>query len=100
MAALLSVWLGLACLVLSLVMVAWRPAFNDVTLLLDLYFGCPGSICLAGMVLWSHRKTVGADRAIAAQRVQAKVAIGLALVAAAIVYGLVMAAEPVEVPSA
>ncbi|MHC4064985.1 MAG: hypothetical protein ACYSUQ_11405 [Planctomycetota bacterium] len=94
MAALISVWLGMACLSLSLLMVAWRPAFNDVTVLLNLYFGCPGTVCVAGLVLWAHRKDRGNDTGPAGRRLQAKVAIGLALLAAAIVYALIMRAEP------
>lgn len=95
MIALLSVWLGMGCLLLSAVMVLWRPAFNDVTLVISLYFGCPGTVCLAGLVLWSFRKDTSDDPAMTAQRMQSKVAIGLALTAAAVVYALVIGAQQV-----
>ena len=95
MIALLSVWLGMGCLLLSAAMVIWRPAFNDVTLVVSLYFGCPGTICLAGLVLWSFRKDSTEDPGTKAQRMQCKVAIGLALTAAAIIYALVIRAEQV-----
>jgi hypothetical protein len=90
--AFLSVWIALGCLVLSLTMLVYRPAFNDVTVLINLWFGCPGAVCLAGIVLWALRKEPP-DPLVSAARLQAKVAIGLAVAAAAIVYGLVMAAE-------
>ncbi|MCP4246689.1 MAG: hypothetical protein GY778_06540 [bacterium] len=99
MAALFSVWLRLACLALSLVMLLWRPAFHDVTVLINMWFACPGTICIAGLVLWAHRKDVSGDAGIAARRVQAKVAIGLALAAAAIVYALVIGADRIAAPA-
>lgn len=102
MLALASVWMGLAVLALSAAMVVYRPVFTDLTVLLVLYFGSPGSLCLAGLVLWAYRKEEGSDPGIAAQRKQAKVAIGLALVAAAIVYLLVIFShkiEPLEHPA-
>ncbi len=68
MAAFFSVWLGLACLSLSLVMVFWRPAFHDVTVLISLWFGCPGTVCLAGLVLWAYRKDNSGDPGVAARR--------------------------------
>ena len=99
MAALFSVWLGLACLSLSLAMVFWRPAFHDVTVLINMWFACPGTICMAGLVLWAHRKDNSGDSGIAARRIQSKVAIGLALTAAAIVYALVIGAHRIATPA-
>ena len=102
MLALASVWIGLAALALSAAMVVYRPAFTDLTVTLVLYFGSPGSLCLAGLVLWAYRKEDHADPGLAAQRKQAWVAIGLALVAAAIVYLLVIFSrklEPLERPA-
>ncbi len=90
-----SVWLGLACLSLSLVMVLWRPAFHDVTVLINMWFACPGTICMAGLVLWAHRKDTSGDSGVAARRMQSKVAIGLALTAAAIIYALVIGADQI-----
>jgi hypothetical protein len=97
MVALASVWIGLIAFVAALVMVVYRPAFTDWTVLLVAYFGAPGALCLAGMVLWAHRKEPAADPAVAGQRRQAKIAIGLAVLAAAIVYGLVIFAQQVSV---
>ena len=99
MLALASVWIGLAALALSVVMVVYRPVFTDLTVTLVLYFGSPGSLCLAGLVFWAYRKEDRADPGVSAQRKQAQVAIVLSLVAAAIVYLLVIFShklEPVE----
>ncbi len=73
-----------------------RMCCVNLTVLLVLYFGSPGALCFAGLVLWAHRKQDPADRAIAGQRLQAKVAILLALLAAAIVYLLIIFAEKIE----
>ena len=96
MLALTSVWIGLTAMVLAVAMLVHRPAFTDLTVTLVLYFGSPGALCFAGLVLWAHRKEDGADAGVAAQRLQAKAAITLALLAAAIVYALVIGAAPVE----
>lgn len=91
--ALASVWIGLCALVVAGTMVVYRPAFTDLNVTLVLYFGSPGSLCLAGLVLWAHRKAVPPEPGIVAQRLQAKVAIGMAVVAAALVYVLVIGSE-------
>lgn len=96
MLALISTWIALPTFVLSLVMLLYRPAFTDLNILLVLYFGSPGAMCLAGLVLWAYRKETSGDPGLAAQRVQAKVAIGLAFIAAAIVYGLVIGSKKLE----
>jgi hypothetical protein len=96
MPALASVWLGLTAFLLAIAMLAYRPALTDLTVLLVLYFGSPGALCFAGLVLWAHRKQDAAHRAIAGQRLQAKVAILLALLAAVIVYLLIIFAEKIE----
>jgi hypothetical protein len=93
MLALLSVWISLAALLLSLGMVMYRPWFNDYTIPLVVMFGAPGGLCLAGMVLWNYRHDSSEAAAVAAQRLQARVAIGLSLAAAGIVYALVLFAE-------
>ncbi len=90
MLALLSVWLGLASLMMSLVMVLYRPAFNDVLLLIEMYFACPMSLMFGGLVLWATRREKSQN---VAPRLQAKVGITLALLAAAVVYGLVAFAD-------
>lgn len=94
--ALGSVWIGLLTLGLSVAMLLYRPTMTDLTVLLVLYFGAPGALCFAGLVLWAHRKEVSNDPAVAAQRMQAKVAIALALLAAAIVYALIIFSEKLE----
>ena len=96
MLALTSVWIALATLVLAGAMAVYRPCMTDVTVTLVLYFGSPGAMCLGGLVLWAHRKTGPEDDAVRNQRLQAKVAIGLALVAAAIVYTLIVGSEKLE----
>ncbi len=96
MLALLSVWIGLLSLLLALTMVVYRPAFTDVTVVLVLYFGVPGGLCLAGLTLWAHRKEKTPDSGLSAQRIQTKVAIALGLAAAALVYALIIFAHCVE----
>lgn len=89
MLALASVWIGLAAFLLAVAMLLYRPVFNDLTVTLVIYFGSPGALCLAGLVLWAYRKERSGDPGLAAQRVQAKIAITLAVLAAAIIYLLV-----------
>lgn len=99
MLALLSTWIGLGVLILAGTMVVYRPAFTDWTVVLVLYFGSPGAMCLAGLMLWAHRKDADTDAGLQAQRLQARIAITLAIVAAAIVYLLVIFStklEPIE----
>lgn len=96
MLALASVWIGLASSLLAVIMVVYRPAMTDLTVTLVLYFGSPGALCFAGLVLWAHRKEESMEPGLDAQRTQARVAIGLALIAAAIVYLLVIYAAPIE----
>ncbi len=96
MLALTSVWIGLASLVIATTMVVYRPAMTDWTVILVLYFGSPGALCFSGLVLWAYRKEASPDPGLAAQRVQAKAAIVLSLLAAAIVYLLIIFAEKIE----
>ncbi len=95
MLGILSVWLGLASLVMSIVMVLYRPAFHDVLLLVEMYFACPLSLMFGGLLLWATRREKSQN---AAPRLQAKVGITLALVAAAMVYGLVAFADRLGSP--
>ena len=95
MLGILSVWLGLASLVMSLVMVLDRPAFHDVLLMIDMYFACPLSLMFGGLVLWATRQEKSQNTA---PRLQAKVGITLALVAAAVVYCLVAFADRLGSP--
>lgn len=95
MLAFMSVWISLCTLLLSLTMWLHRPTFTDVTLVLVLYFGSPGALCLAGMILWVYRKEASPDAGIVAQRTQSVTAIIMALIAAAIVYLLVIFSEKI-----
>jgi hypothetical protein len=92
-AAFTSVWMGIACLALATTMAVWRPAFTDFYIWLILWLGSPGTMCIAGLVLWSYRKDPHDEPGIAAQRIQCKVAIALAIAAAAIVYVLIIRSD-------
>ncbi len=99
MLAFASVWIALASLLIATAMLIYRPAMTDIAITMVLYFGAPGALCFAGIVLWANRDDDSPEAGIVAQRVQARAAIAMALVAAAIVYGLVIGAEvivPVE----
>jgi hypothetical protein len=87
---LLAVWLGLAALIQSVVMVVYRPVFNDLMVTIDLYT-CVFSYTFAGIILWGTRKQ---PAEFESARLQAKVAIGLSFPATAIVYALVALATP------
>ncbi len=87
--------MGLACIVVALVMLLWRPAFTDLSVWFVLWLGSPGTMCAAGMLLWGYRKHDGSEPGIAAQRIQCKVAIAVAIAAAAIVYALIIRSEKV-----
>jgi hypothetical protein len=95
MIALLSVWIGLAVLALSISMIFSARMFTDVTLFLVLWLGSPAAICLAGLVLWSYRKEGRDDPGIESQRVQCKAAIVMAVLAAGIVYWLMFSTTEV-----
>ena len=45
-------------------MLVYRPLMTDLTILLVLYFGSPGALCLAILVLWVHRGEPDLDAAI------------------------------------
>jgi len=96
MLALAGVWIALLTFLLSLTMLVHRPAFTDVTVTIVLYFGSPGAMCLAGLVWWAHRKETGPEPGVRAQRLQAAIAIALAILAAGIVYALIIASEKLE----
>ena len=84
MPALISVWTGLlavAFAIVNLTLVAF-----EYRLLVMLIWGIVDALplTLGIMVLWSHRKQGRSDENIDAQRLQAKVGIGLALFALAL----------------
>lgn len=96
MLALLSVWMSVACLALAGAMLLFRRAFTEFTMILFMEFMAPATLCLAGLVLWGHRKDHSPEPAVIAQRLQAKVAIALTLISVAIMYVifLVLANRP------
>lgn len=96
MLAFVSVWMGLGSLVAAVTMLFWRESFTDFHIWLVLWLGAPGTMCLAGLVLWSHRHEHMPEPAVVAQRLQCKVAIGLALVAVVIVYALIFGAQELD----
>ncbi|MEK6676528.1 MAG: hypothetical protein AABZ47_12860 [Planctomycetota bacterium] len=96
MIALTSVWMGLGTLLVALAMLVHRPAMTDTTLVLVLYFGSPGSICLAGLVLWAYRKESDMEPGIVAQKQQARVAICISLLAAIVVYALIFGSKKID----
>ena len=86
--ALLSAWCGLASLVVTGLL--WVLPFPDVWLVgafLGLY---PGAIASGTLVLWIYRGHTDEQATITSQLVQAKVGIGLALLAVALGYVYVM----------
>src|SRR3990172_7086518 len=83
MLALASVWISLASLIVAAAMLVYRPAMTELAVTFVLYFGSPGAMCLAGLTLWAHRKDDTSDAGVAARRIQAKVAIVMAIAAAA-----------------
>ena len=95
MVALSSVWIGLGTFAIAVAMLVYRPAMTDATVTAVLWFGAPGAMCLAGLVLWAYRDEGSGDEGVVAQRLQAKVAIVLAVLAAAIVYGLIIGSQKI-----
>lgn len=95
MAAFLSAWMGLACLAFAVVMIFYGPALNSVTIVVELW-GTAAAMTVAGLVFWAHRNEPPTT-AIKMQRLQAGFGIGLAVIAAAIVYVLIIGrSTPVE----
>ena len=90
MLAFFGVWIGLASLLVALVMLIYRPAFTDFSVVSVLYFGSPGALCFALLTLWAYRKEPDTDAGLEARRLQCKVAVAMAVIAAAIVYGLIV----------
>lgn len=86
----------MASLVLSAAMLLYRPFFTDWGMTLVLYFGSPGALCFSGLVMWSLRKEPDDTPGVTGQRAQAAVGAAIAIVAAAIVYALVIRAQPLQ----
>jgi len=93
MLALASVWIGLSSLILATAMLVYRPAMTDWAVTLVLYFGSPGALCLGILVLWAHRGDASTDPGLHGQRLQAKIAILLAILAAGMVYALIIGSQ-------
>lgn len=91
-----SVWIGVASLAMAIGMLMHRPLMSDNAIVAVLYFGAPAALCCAGLVLWDFRKEMGDDPAVYSQRLQAKVGIGFAMAAAAIIYALIILSEKLE----
>ncbi len=96
MLALLSVWVGLLSLIVATSMAIHRPFFTDMNVVGVLWFESPGALCFGGLILWAYRKEDDSDPAIQSQRLQAKVGITLAILAAAIVYILIIYSQKLE----
>ncbi len=90
MLALLSVWVGLLSLLVAASMAIHRPFFTDMNVVGVLWFESPAALCFGGLILWAYRKEDFSDPAIQAQRLQAKVGMTMAILAAAIVYFLII----------
>ena len=95
---LVSVWLGLSCCAASVWMVVQRRTLSRFELLTPLnLYACCLAMTLGAVVLWAYRKRDSSEPGIAQQRLQAKVAIALSLIAVTMVYLLIMLATPVDV---
>ena len=88
MLALLSAWLGVAALMLSLLMAFRRTWFTDTWIVVALYTAI-FSLTLAGMTLWALRKEPPDGPGVTARRQQCKAGLGLSLAAIVVVYALV-----------
>lgn len=94
MLALISAWSGLLVCILAVVMTLYAPAFNDVTIPLDLYGAVLGIGC-GGMVLMRRLQPDDDERANAAQKTQAIVGIGLSMCGFFLTYGTMAVARKV-----
>jgi|GEM_PF-1971937 len=96
MLAFAAVWFALASLLIAIAMVVYRPVFTDLSVVLVLFFGSPGALCFALLTLWAFRKEDTGDSGLQARRLQCKVAVVMALAAAAIVYMLVIFSTKID----
>lgn len=96
MLAFAAVWLALASLLVAITMVVYRPAFTDLSVVLVLYFASPGALCFALLTLWAFRKEESGESGLQARRLQCSVAIVMALLAAAIVYLLIIYSAKID----
>jgi hypothetical protein len=94
MLALLSVWLGLACLVYALAIVFWRRLFTDFGITVTLYAAI-FSLTFAGLSLWNLRKRNDDELGVRAQRLQAWVGSTLSIAGIACIYLLIARADVV-----
>jgi peptidoglycan biosynthesis protein MviN/MurJ (putative lipid II flippase) len=96
MLAFAAVWIALASLLIAVAMLVYRPTFTDTSVVIVLYFGSPGALCLALLTLWAFRKEGDDDKGVRARRIQCRVAIAMAVAAAAIVYLLIIFSAKLE----
>ena len=97
MLALGSAWIGLLVAALAGLMVFYRPAFNDVMLPIVLY-GAVIAIGCGGLVLMRKPVLGDSPEAAAAQSTQARVGIGLGMLAVITVYILMKFATRITRP--
>lgn len=84
----LSVWLGLAALVVAALMAVRREWLTDVGIAVALYSAI-FSLTFAGMTLWALRKEPADGPGVAGRRTQCKAGAGLSVAGIIIVYALV-----------
>jgi predicted membrane protein len=85
--ALVSVWAGLAAVVLSVQL--WFIQYRDIWVTVAFLILDPGTLAAGVLVLWIHRRRE-ADEAVRMQRLQAMVGIALGLAAVAVGYLFVL----------
>ena len=86
--ALLSVWSGLAAVVLTPLL--WIVRYPDVWIAAFLLFLEPASLAAGILVLWIYRDLNTGEKTILLQRLQARIGIGLGLTAVAAGYAYVL----------
>ncbi len=86
--ALLSVWLGVAAVVLSALL--WVVQYRDIWITVVLLVLDPGTLAAGVLVLWIHRHGGDTDEVVRLQCLQAKVAIVLGFAAVVVGYVYVL----------
>jgi len=86
--ALLSAWLGLAAVAASAAL--WFVSAADAWIVVVMLLLNPAALAAGILVLWIYRRHATQEATIVAQRVQARVGIGLGCAAVALSYVFVM----------
>jgi len=94
--ALLSPWAGMAALVTAIA--HWLVPWPDASIVLAMLVLEPAAAASGILVLWVHRERAAAEAARRMQCAQARVGIGLALLAVALSYGFVMSHKTLFTP--